>query len=157
LAQSPLFDISNIDMSRVAVSFEDVGRINPQCGHMRQLDHVIWIAEDGSAGLGVKNVRPDEFWVTGHIPGRPIMPGVLIIEAAAQLSSVLYRRKAGEARFIGFTRCDHVAFRGQVLPGDTLYLLAQEESFRARRFVSQTQAMVNGALVFEGEITGMVM
>jgi 3-hydroxyacyl-[acyl-carrier-protein] dehydratase len=151
-----LYDISNIDVDQVAVSAEEVGRINPQCGPMRQLDHVIWIHDDRSGGLGVKRVLEDEFWVEGHVPGRPLMPGVLMIEAAAQLSSVIYRLKYKEERFIGFTRCDEVAFRGQVKPGDTLYLLAKEVLFRPRRFVCAAQAVVDGSIVFEGRITGMV-
>lgn len=152
-----LLDLAPIDFSGIAVSAEEVGRINPQCGDMRQLDHVIWMNDDASETLGVKQVRDDEFWVPGHIPGRPLMPGVLMIEAAAQLSSILYHCKTNEQRFVGFTRCDDVAFRGQVVPGDTLYLLAKELSFRPRRFICATQAIVNDRLVFEGRITGMVL
>jgi 3-hydroxyacyl-[acyl-carrier-protein] dehydratase len=155
--QPAFIDLDAIDLDGVAVSADEVGRLNPQCGHMRQLDHVIWLAEDCSEAVGVKHVRDDEFWVSGHIPGRPLLPGVLMIEAAAQLSSIIYRKKFAETRFLGFTRCDGVAFRGQVRPGDTLYLLARERSFRARRFESEAQAIVSGSLVFEGLITGMVM
>lgn len=152
-----LFDISGIDRSATALSAGEVGTINPQCGDMRQLDHVIWLSDDRSTALGVKQVRDDEFWVPGHIPGRPLMPGVLMIEAAAQLSSVLYRSKCNEERFIGFTRCDDTVFRGQVVPGDTLYLLAQEVSFRPRRFVCACQGVVNDTIAFEAKITGMVV
>lgn len=159
MSRKLLFDLTQIDQNppRVAITAEEVGRINPQCGDMRQLDQVIWHSEDFSEGLGVKFVRDDEFWVSGHIPGRPLLPGVLMIEAAAQLCSVLSKRKWKEERFLGFTRCDEVAFRGQVVPGDTLYLLAKEISFRPRRFVSATQGVVNGQLVFEAKITGMVV
>ncbi|MCH6550662.1 MAG: beta-hydroxyacyl-ACP dehydratase, partial [Planctomycetes bacterium] len=48
---------------------------------MRQLDYVIWRTQDASQGLGVKHVGDDEFWVPGHIPGRPLMPGVIMLEA----------------------------------------------------------------------------
>jgi 3-hydroxyacyl-[acyl-carrier-protein] dehydratase len=152
-----LFELSDIDLNAVAITPEEVGEINPQCGDMRQLDHLIWLKDDASAALGVKLVRDDEFWVPGHIPGRPLMPGVLMIEAAAQLSSVLYRKKSGEDRFVGFTRCDETIFRGQVVPGDTLHLLAVEVSFRPRRFVCACQGLVNGAIAFETKITGMVV
>lgn len=152
-----LFDISQIDLNAVAVSAEEVGLINPQSGDMRQLDHVIWVNDDSSRAIGVKLVRHDEFWVPGHIPGRPLLPGVLMIEAAAQLSSVLYRKRTSEEQFIGFTRCNKTAFRGQVVPGDTLYLLAQEVEFRPRRMICACQGVVNGNLVLETEITGMVL
>lgn len=152
-----LFPIDSIDLNGVAKSAEEVSEINPQCGDMRQLDYVIWMNDDASEGMGIKRVRDDEFWVPGHIPGRPLMPGVLIIEAAAQLSSVLYHCKVNEPQFIGFTRCDKVAFRGQVEPGQILYLLAKEVSFRKRRFICDTQAIVDDKLAFEGQITGMVL
>lgn len=159
MAAKPLFDLSTIDLTQVAVPADIVGRINPQCGHMRQLDHLIWMNEDSTSGLGVKHVRDDEFWVAGHIPGRPLLPGVMMIEAAAQLASVLhkYAHSIGETEFLGFTRCDEVVFRGQVVPGDALYLLAKQLSFRRRKFVSATQALVNDRLVFEATITGMIL
>lgn len=153
----PLFDIDDIDLDGVAVSAEEVGRLNPQTGDMRHLDHVIWGDWTLGRAVGVKQVRDDEFWVPHHIPGRPLMPGVLMIEAAAQLCSVLYRKKTGENRFLGFTRCDETIFRGQVEPGDRLLLLSEELDFRARRFISRTQGIVDGRYVFESKITGMVI
>ena len=159
MAAQPLFDISQIDLSQVAMSQQRIDQFNPHRGHMRQLDHIIWMNEDATDGLGVKYVRDDEFWVPGHIPGRPLLPGVLMIEAVAQLCSLLHqvRPNADRSRFLGFTRCDSVAFRGQVVPGDTLYLLGHEISFRPRRFISNAQAMVDGNIVFEATITGMAM
>ncbi len=159
MAAKTLFDLSALDLTQVAVTPDIVAGMNPQTGHMRHLDYVIWKSEDSTSGLGVKAVRGDEFWVDDHIPGRPLMPGVLMIEAAAQLCSVLHKcaHPTLGAKFIGFTRCDEVAFRGQVVPGDTLYLLASELSFSRRKFVSASQAMVDGRLVFEAKITGMVL
>ncbi len=153
-----LFDISGIDLGSVAANAEEVGRVNPQSGHMRHLDHVIWFNEDKTRVLGVKFVRHDEFWVPGHIPGRPLLPGVLMIEAAAQVSSYLQRAKYPELGFLGFTRCDQTSFRGQVLPGSTLYLLAQlEPSSNSRRFVCLAQGVVDNKIVFESKITGMAI
>ena len=157
MAGQLLFDISSLDLKGVQVSREEVGRMNPQCGDMRQLDYVIWTSPNCAEALGVKHIRPDEFWVPGHVPGRPLFPGVLMIEAGAQLCSIQYKCKTKSLAFLGFTRCDNVAFRGQVVPGDTLYLLGKEVDFAARRFVSDVQGIVNGKLVFEARITGMVM
>jgi len=157
VASELLFDLRAIDLNRVALSAEDVGKINPQAGPMRQLDHVIWFSDDLRQSLGVKQITEDEFWVPHHIPGRPMMPGVLMIEAAAQASSVLYQQRVDEPRFVGFTRCDQTVFRKQVVPGDTLYLLTEEVDFRKRRFICATQAVVNDELAFESRITGMVI
>ena len=157
MASPPLIDLNSIDLSAVAVDAEEVGRINPQCGYMRQLDHVIWMDEPRTQSVGIKQVTDQEFWVPLHIPGRPLMPGVLMIEAAAQLSSIQHHKKSGKDDFIGFTRCDDTVFRGQVVPGDTLYLLSDEISFKRRRFVTRAQGIVNGKVVFESKITGMVV
>lgn len=154
---APLFDISGLDRSRILISAAEVANINPQRGDMRHLDHVIWMSDDYSEALGVKKVRPDEFWVSGHIPGRPLLPGVLMIEAAAQLCSVQYNKRNKEPRFLGFLRCDEISFRGQVVPGDTLYLLGKEVDFGARRFIAACQGMVNDKIVFDGKITGMAI
>lgn len=157
MPSSLLFDISNIDLDQAAVPADEIPRYNPQVGDMRQLDHVIWLNDDLSCGLGVKHVRDDEFWVAGHIPGRPLLPGVLMIEAAAQLSSVLYLLRMDTAmdKFLGFTRCDSCVFRGQVVPGDVLYLLVKEKKFGERRFSCEAQGLVDGKIVFEVIITGM--
>lgn len=136
--------------------------MNPQCGAMRQLDRVIYLDLEAGQTLGIKHIAEDEFWVPLHIPGRPLMPGVLMIEALAQISSVYHHVKSSregqtKTRFLGFTRVDETAFRGQVVPGDDLYLLSKEVSFSARRFVSRGQAVVNGRLVCEALITGMTL
>lgn len=157
MAAELFFDLSNVDLTGEAVSYEEVGRLNPQCGAMRQLDRVIWLDPPNLQGLGVKHVTHEEFWIEGHIPGRPLMPGVIMIEAAAQLCSVMRAIRFADGKFMGFARCDDVAFRGQVVPGDTFYLLARELSCKARRHVSAAQGVVNGKLVFEATITGQVM
>ena len=157
MAIEPLIDISAIDLSKVALSPEANGDMNPQAGDMRQLDYVAYLNDENTLAVGVKEVKDDEFWVAGHIPGRPIYPGVLMIEAAAQISSVLYHIKAEEHHFMGFTRCDHCSFRGQVVPGDTLALVAVERKFQRRRFVCEAQGYVDGKFIFEVQITGMMM
>ena len=157
MAATPFLELDEKITARVAVDADEVGRLNPQCDDMRQLSHLALYDPQGGLAVGVKYVRDDEFWVPQHIPGRPLYPGVLMIEAAAQLASVYYRKKAGESRFLGFARCDNVVFRGQVTPGETMYFISNEVSFSPRRFVSDLQGVVNGRLVFEARITGMPM
>jgi 3-hydroxyacyl-[acyl-carrier-protein] dehydratase len=157
MATEQLFDISDIDLDAVFLDAEGVGKKNPQRGDMRHLDHVIHIDDAASMAVGVKQARDDEFWVPGHIPGRPLLPAVLMIEAAAQLSSILYQYRTEESAFLGFTRCDNAVFRGHVVPGDTLILLAKEHKFQRRRFACDAQGLVDGKIVFEVRITGMQM
>jgi 3-hydroxyacyl-[acyl-carrier-protein] dehydratase len=153
----PLVDLSTIDLTAVAADAATVGRFNPQAGDMRMLDHIVWVSSDGGRGLGVRFIRHDEFWIPGHIPGRPLLPGVLMIEAGAQLASFMQKNKYNREGFLGFTRCDDTVFRGQVVPGDTLYLAGQEVESTARRFISRVQGLVNGKIVFESTVTGMIM
>jgi 3-hydroxyacyl-[acyl-carrier-protein] dehydratase len=157
MAIEPLIDLADVDLSNVAISTEEVGKMNPQAGDMRQLDYVAYLNDSNTLAVGVKEVKDDEFWVAGHIPGRPLYPGVLMIEAAAQISSILYHIKAEGNHFMGFTRCDNCSFRGQVVPGDTLVLVSHEKKFQRRRFVCSAQGFVNEKFIFEVQITGMMM
>jgi len=152
-----LFDLSNIDLNAVAYDQEAIRAANPQRGHMEQLNCVVWA--DPSAGriLGYKDVRHDEFWVEGHIPGRPLLPGVLMIECGAQLASFYTRKFLGWKGFIGFAAVDGVKFRQQVAPGCRLYMLGQKMWERHRQVYCRVQGVVNGTLVFEAGITGMEM
>ena len=150
-----LIDITDIDMSRVMADTAEVERVNPQQGDMRQLDYVIWWNEERTQAIGVKEIRDDEFWVPGHIPGRPLYPGVLQIEAAAQLSSFLHRIRWQDDAFLGFTRVKNWSFRGQIVPGDTLVTVTSEVKSNRRRFVSELQGFVNQKMVFDGTINGM--
>ncbi len=131
--------------------------MNPQAGDMRHLDYIAYVDENRQLAVGVKEVKEDEFWVEGHIPGRPLYPGVLMIEAAAQISSILYHLNSEEKHFMGFTRCDSCSFRGQVFPGNTLALVSIIRKFQRRRFVCDAQGYVDGNFIFEVQITGMMM
>ena len=106
--------------------------------------------------VGFKDLAEDEFWVRGHIPGRPLMPGVLMLEAAAQLSSFcIAKMNPDKNRFIGFGGIEDVKFRTQVEPGSRLYLLAKFLEIRPRRVKMATQGIVNGQLAFQATIIGM--
>ena len=80
-----------------------------------------------------------------------------MIEAAAQLCSVQYKKKTGNMAFLGFIRCNDVVFRNQVVPGDDFYLLGKEVTLGGRRFTSAVQGVVGGQLVFEAKISGMAV
>ncbi len=150
-----LIDLSRIDLNRTIYDAAAIEAVNPHRGVMRLLDGVVHTDEQALEAVAYKDVREDEFWVPGHIPGRPIFPGVLMIEAAAQLASFMALRMFPDIRFMGFAGVDAVKFRGQVTPGDRFYVLGKGIDFRRRRFVCAAQGMVNGTMVFEGKVTGM--
>jgi len=162
MAPPLLVDLTGIDLSRVALPIEAIRQINPQRFEMEQLTSILHLDLDRGEIVAAKEVRDDEFWVRGHIPGRPLLPGVLMIEAAAQMCSVYYKQARSDPRFLGFGGVDGVKFRGQVVPGDRLLLLGRAVEIRSRRAVFDTQGVIGeGAdptafkLVFEARITGM--
>lgn len=149
-----LFDISNIDLSKVIHDQEAIRRANPQRGDMEQLNAIVYTDPSQGRIVGYKDVRADEFWVPGHIPGRPLLPGVLMIEAGAQLASFYSRMFEEWKGFIGFSGADEIRFRVPVVPGDKLYILGQKLSIRHGRFNCKVQGVVKGNLVFEAGIVG---
>jgi 3-hydroxyacyl-[acyl-carrier-protein] dehydratase len=152
-----IFDLSGIDLDAVVADQEMIRAINPQRGDMEHLNGVNWYDAKEQRIIGYKDVRPDEFWVEGHIPGRPLLPGVLMIEAAAQLASFYVKGVSKYDGFIGFGGVEDCKFRQQVIPGSRLYLIAQQDHARHRRFKSRMQGIVNGQIVFEATIIGAVM
>src|SRR3954454_24586083 len=121
----PLVDPTTIDTSRVLVDREGIRRANPQRFEMEQLTAIVALVPEKHLIIGYKDVEADEFWVRGHLPDYPLMPGVLICEAAAQLSSFYcHTIKLVENGFLGFGGMEDVRFRGQVRPGDRLVMVA---------------------------------
>ena len=152
-----LVDLRGIDLNTLEVPPEEIRRVNPHRFEMEQLDGVIKFVPEQGYAIGVKNVTHKEFWVRGHIPGRPLMPGVLMLEAAAQLCTYYYKRVTNDARFLGFGGLDRVKFRGTVLPGSRLIILVRNREIRSIRAVFDTQGLVDGRMVFEAMVTGLVV
>ena len=154
-----LVDLSKFDLNRIEIPIEEVRKENAQRFEMEQLDGLIRFDRELGFSIGVKQVRHDEFWVRGHIPGRPLMPGVVIVESAAQLCTYHYRRavEMEPDKFLGFAQLDKVKFRGTVVPGDRLITIAKVVDLWPRRALFDAQAVVGDRLVFEGQIVGMVI
>ena len=150
-----LFDLSTIDLNGILFDQEAVRAAIPQRGEMEMLNAIIWAKPEAGQILGYKDIRENEFWIPGHIPGRPLFPGVLMIELGAQLASFYTRKYIGWKGFIGFGGVDAVKFRGQVTPGCRMLILGQKIAERHKRITCKVQGVVNGAMVFEGEITGV--
>lgn len=108
--------------------------------------------------IAIKNVTINEPYFAGHFPGHPIMPGVLQLEAMAQVSSVLMLRKPENVGKIGyFMSADNVKWRRPVFPGDTLFI--ESEIIKIRGSIGQTRCrcLVNGAVVSEAELKFALM
>ena len=151
-----IFDLSTVDLTTDVLDQNAIRLVNAQRGDMEHLNGINWYDLEGQI-VGYKNIRQDEFWVSGHIPGRPLLPGVLMIEAAAQLSSYYVKAILKWDGFIGFGGVKDCKFRMPVQPGCRLTLLAKQLEARHRRFTSAIQGWVAGNLVFEATIVGAAM
>lgn len=154
-----LVDLSKIDLSHIEASKEEIYKIQPQRYEFEQLNGVINIDVPNGIIVGFKDVRDDEFWVRGHIPGRPVMPGALLLEASAQLCCYLYKMTMPEVKdkFVGFAGLDDVRFRREVVPGDRLILIGKRIEMNARVSKCKAQGVVNGKLAFECINIGMAL
>jgi 3-hydroxyacyl-[acyl-carrier-protein] dehydratase len=154
---SLLLDLSKIDLNaEPAFDKEAICKVNPQRFEMQHLDGILWHDKSQAAILGYKDVTPNEFWVRGHIPDRPLMPGVIQIEAAAQLLSFFVKQIYEEPGFVGFGGIDKAKFRATIEPGCRLYLIGHITTARPhRKYVCDVQGVVDNTLVFEATISGM--
>ena len=155
-----LFPLERFDPDHVYASLEKIREKNPHRFEMELLTRICHFDLEARELAAVYDVPRDPFWARGHIPDRPIMPGVLLIEAAAQMCSYAVHRAwelEGIHRegFFGFGGIDGVKFRGIVFPGDRLLILGRASDIRPRRAVFSTQGWVDGTMVFEAAITGM--
>ena len=153
-----LIDPASIDTSRVLVDREGIRQGNRQRFEMEQLTAIVAIDPEQHLIIGYKDIEHDEFWVRGHMPGYPLMPGVLMCEAAAQLSSYYcHEIKITGDGFLGLGGIEDVRFRGPVRPGDRLLLVSKAVRVNRRQTVFETQGFVENNMVFHARIIGVAL
>ncbi|MBI5560988.1 MAG: 3-hydroxyacyl-ACP dehydratase FabZ [Deltaproteobacteria bacterium] len=114
--------------------------------------------EAGKRAKGLKNVTINEPFFQGHFPGHPIMPGVLIIEAMAQVGGILAFKSANvENKLVYFMGIDSARFRRPVLPGDTLLLSLEVKRSRGTIWAFRGEAFVNSTIVAEAELMATIV
>jgi 3-hydroxyacyl-[acyl-carrier-protein] dehydratase len=152
------YDPAQLDFGKVVADLDAIRRVNPQRFEMEQLTAIVLVEPDRQLIVGYKDVRPDEFWVRGHMPDYPLLPGVLMCEAAAQLCSY-YVVSHGllQGDFIGFGGLEEVRFRGLVRPGDRLVLVGKAKKIHRRQTKFNVQGFVGAKMVFEADVIGVPM
>jgi 3-hydroxyacyl-[acyl-carrier-protein] dehydratase len=110
--------------------------------------------EDGKRAIGIKNVTANEEFFNGHFPDYPVMPGVLIIEALAQVGAVaILKPEENRGRLAFFAGIDNCRFKRQVVPGDQLRLEVEMTRVRGSIGKGKAIATVDGELACEAELT----
>ena len=152
-----ILDFSEYDVNNVIADIEEIRRYNPQRYEMEHLTAICF--EDTVRGIcvGYKDLGPNEFWARGHMPGMPLMPGVIMCEAAAQLSSYYARRFALMGGVVGFGGLEEVRFRGVVRPGDRFVIVSRLLKLRRAFMICDFQCFVNQNMVCEGIIKGIAL
>ncbi|MGQ9505248.1 MAG: 3-hydroxyacyl-ACP dehydratase FabZ family protein [Thermogutta sp.] len=151
-----ILDPAKIDTSRVIADIEEIRKYNPQRYEMEQLTAICYEDRERAICAGYKDLTPDEFWVRGHFPGMPLMPGVIMCEAAAQLASYFtIKYQLMKAPIVGFGGLQDVRFRGVVRPGDRFLIVARLLKVRSTMLTCEFQCFVQRNLVCEGVILGI--
>ncbi|MBP7950543.1 MAG: bifunctional UDP-3-O-[3-hydroxymyristoyl] N-acetylglucosamine deacetylase/3-hydroxyacyl-ACP dehydratase [Verrucomicrobiales bacterium] len=143
----------NIPHGEAVLDINEVMQILPHRYPFLLVDRIVGF-EGETKCTGIKNVTVNEPFFPGHFPGHPVMPGVLQVEAMAQVASILMLRRPENQGKIGyFMSADKVKFRKPVLPGDTLFIEAEITKIRRNIGCASCRCVVNNETVSEGELT----
>jgi 3-hydroxyacyl-[acyl-carrier-protein] dehydratase len=132
-----LIDPKDYPLDKIFLDTEGCKKLNPQREEFQQLTSILHLDLPGNLIVGHRRLEPGEFWERGHLPGRPLFPGVLMIECLAQVGSIQahYEMELGEDRFLGFGAADNVRFMDPVEPGTDLWIAGHiTKSFRRRAY-----------------------
>jgi len=138
------------------MDIKEIQKLLPHRYPFLLVDRIIDI-EPGIKAVGIKNVTINEGFFQGHFPGHPIMPGVLIIEALAQVAGILASRSgASDGRSVYFMSIEKAKFRKPVVPGDQLRLEISILQQRGNVWKFSGNAVVEEKVVAEAEFTAML-
>jgi 3-hydroxyacyl-[acyl-carrier-protein] dehydratase len=156
----PLLDLATLDLSRNVVPEAELRALVPHRDCFQLLDGVCYFDPERQYIVTYKDWEADAWWAKGHIPGKPLMPGVLMIEGAAQTATFLIKKVVGWQvdQFVGLGGLNDVRFRGQVVPPARVYFIAGPGNVSGRRLARfPAQAFCNGQMIMEMELLGVLL
>jgi 3-hydroxyacyl-[acyl-carrier-protein] dehydratase len=156
-AKELLLDLSQIDFDKPTADIHEIRKYNPQRYEMEQLTAIVFEDVERKICVGYRDITDQEFWVRGHMPGMPLMPGVVMLEGAAQMCSYFVQRyDLLGAPMVGFGGLEEVRFRDPVVPGDRIvFICSLTKVRRGRMIISRFQGVVKENVVVEGIIKGV--
>jgi len=159
MAPQPLFNFEQLelDFEHPVYDIREIRRVNPQRHEMEQLTGIVYVNRERDEIVGFKDVTDREFWIAGHMPGFPIMPGIILCECAAQLAG-FYARKFDimQGDYLGFGGMNDVRFRYPVYPNSRLVIAARALKIKPKRRAEfEFQGYVGDRLIFHGEMIGV--
>lgn len=156
----PLVDLTQLDLSKNVVTEEDLRSTLPHRGTFQLIDGICYLDRERGYAVGYKDWPADPWWGKDHVPGKPLMPGVLMIEGAAQIGTFLIKKTAGWSvdSFVGLTGVNDARIRGQVVPPARVYFVTGNIKVSGRRMARMpAQVFCNGQLVMELELLGVML
>lgn len=152
-----MVDLSQFNFDQPLHDIHAIRQVNPQRGAMEHLTAIVHIDQPTHLVVGYKDVTDHEFWAEGHMPGFPLMPGVIMCEAIAQLAGFYARStKLLAGAFVGFGGMNEVRFRAPVFPNCRLVLIARVTTVKPnRRAEFDFQGLVDGKIVVSGNMIGV--
>ena len=156
----PLVDLATLDLTRDVVPEAELREVLPHRHEFQLIDGICHLDLEAGLVVGYKVWDDSAWWARGHIPGRPLMPGVLLAESAAQAATILMKRTEGwgSEQFIGLGGLDRVRFRGQVVPPTTVYFVSRPGRRSGNRIAKYpAQAFCGGKLVMDMELIGVLL
>lgn len=156
----PIVDLQSLDLTRNVVPEAELRACLPHAEYFRLLDGVCHLDPERGIAVGYKDWDQNPWWAAGHVPGRPLMPGVLMIEGAAQIASFLVKQLSGWAkdRMIGLAGLNDVRVRGQVVPPARVYFVSGKPQISGSRLAKiETQVFSNHTMTMEMVVMGVML
>lgn len=155
--EAEAFDISKLDFSQPIAGIERIREILPHRFEMEMLTGIVFLDPARHLIVGFKDVRADEFWVRGHMPEFPLLPGVLMCEASAQLCCIhnILTKVNGLDVLMGLGGLENTRFLRPVRPGDRLVIIGHGLKVHRRLTKFHSIGKVNGEKVFETTVIGV--
>jgi 3-hydroxyacyl-[acyl-carrier-protein] dehydratase len=157
IAEAVEFDVTQLDLSRPVAGIEEIRAVNPHRFEMEMISAIVLLDPARKLIVGYKDFTPHDFWVRGHMPGFPLVPGVLMCEAAAQLCCyyTVTQKVCDPGVLMGLGGIEDTRFHRPVRPGDRLVLVGHGVKVHRRLTKFHTIGYVGRDKAFETTVTGV--